>query len=198
MVKIIQSARSLDLIRTSVRPHAVDHGLWQPVWTIDKFIDHRDRIAKASRSGLSMAELKAQFDPSHQRLRRRGNLLLNEGINELWALVCGTGATLFDNTHAYIGVGDSSAAEGATQTDLQASSNKTYKAMDGGYPTYGTSQYATWRSTFATGDANYAWNEITVSNTSSGSGKNLNRKVSSMGTKTSAASWVATLQVTLT
>jgi len=197
MVRIIQSAASLDLIRTSVRPHAIDHGLWQPVWTIDKFIDHRDRIAKASRAGLSLAEIKAQFDPSHGHLEVRGNLLLNEGINELWALVCGTGATLFDNTHTYIGVGDSSTAEAATQTDLQASSNKTYKAMDGGYPTYGASQYATWRSTFATGDANYAWNEITVSNTSSGSGKNLNRKVSSMGTKTSAASWVATLQITL-
>ena len=43
-----------------------------------------------------------------------GNLLLNEGINELWTLVCAATATRFDNTNAYIGVGDSATAADAS------------------------------------------------------------------------------------
>jgi hypothetical protein len=125
------------------------------------------------------------------------NLLLNEGINELWTLACGTGGTKFDNTNAYIGVGDSNTAADASQTGLQAATNKLYKAMDGGYPTYGTSQKATWRSTFGSDDANFTWNEITVANGGSDSAKNLNRKVQSMGTKASGTTWVATLEITL-
>ena len=59
-----------------------------------------------------------------------GNILLSEGIGELWDLVCGLGSpTAFSNANAYIGVGDSTTAESAAHTDLQAASNKTYKAM---------------------------------------------------------------------
>jgi hypothetical protein len=69
--------------------------------------------------------------------------------------------------------------------------------MDGGYPTYGTAQKATWRSTFGSSDANWVWNEISLSNTTLDTGKNLNRKVQSMGTKVSGTTWVATLDITL-
>ena len=124
------------------------------------------------------------------------NLLLNEGINELLTCICGTGATKFDNTNAYLGVGDSNTAEAATQTGLQAATNKLYKAMDTSYPTYGTSQKATWRSTFTGSDANWAWNEFTVANGNSDASKNLNRKVSAQGTKTSGQTWELTLEIT--
>jgi hypothetical protein len=64
-----------------------------------------------------------------------GNMLLNEGIGELLDLACGLGTpTAFSNANAYIGVGDSTTAESASQTDLQASTNKTYKAMSASYP----------------------------------------------------------------
>lgn len=92
-------------------------------------------------------------------------------------------------------LGDSSTAAAAGQTDLQAASNKTWKAMDATYPTAGTSQQAVFRSTFATGDANYAWNEFAVRR-STGT-LLLNRGVSSMGTKTSAGTWVATVTMSL-
>jgi hypothetical protein len=69
--------------------------------------------------------------------------------------------------------------------------------MDASYPTYGSSQKATWRSTFGPADANFAWKEITVANGSSGSAKNMNRKVQAMGTKTSDYTWITTLENSL-
>lgn len=126
-----------------------------------------------------------------------GNILLAEGIGELWDLVLGLGSPVtFNNANAYIGVGDSTTAESAAQTDLQAASNKTYKAMAATYPQRsGTT--ATFQSVFGSADANYAWQEFTVSNTSSGTGKNLNRKVSAQGTKASGQTWTVQLQITL-
>lgn len=193
-------ARSID--RAAVRgfaPRVVDHGLWSPLWGIDKFRDRKDRVYKAGRDGVAVAEIRRQWpDLFKDRLVFPGNLLLNEGINELFTLICGTGAVKWDNGNAYMGVGDSATAADATQTALQAASNKLYKAMDTSYPTYGSSQKGTWRSTYGSADANWAWNEITVSNTSGGdTGKNLNRKVQSMGTKASGSTWIATLEITL-
>jgi len=87
-----------------------------------------------------------------------GNILLNEGINELWTILCSASSgTKFDNTNAYLGVGDSTTAEAASQTGLQAATNKFYKAMDASYPTYGTAQKATWVSTFESAEANFDW-----------------------------------------
>ena len=125
-----------------------------------------------------------------------GNVMLNEGINELWTLVCSSSGTLFDNSNAYLGVGDGTTAEDATQTGL-VGTNKLYKAMDASYPTYGTSQKATWRATFEGSDANFDWQEFTVANGSDDSAKNLNRKVSDQGTKTSGQQWQLSLEITL-
>ena len=55
----------------------------------------------------------------------------------------------------------------------------------------------TFQSVFGSGDANYAWQEFTVSNASSGTGKNLNRKVSNQGTKASGQTWTVQLQITI-
>lgn len=108
----------------------------------------------------------------------------------------GAGPTFFNNANAYIGVGDSSTAFSAAHTDLQAASNKLRKAMDATYPS-GGSNVITFRSTFATGDANFAWNEWGIFNGSSG-GTMLVRKVESLGTKTSAQTWQFTVVVTFT
>ena len=126
------------------------------------------------------------------------NVLLNEGINELWTIVASASSgTKFDNSNAYLGVGDDDTAAAASQTGLQAATNKLYKAMDGGFPTFGTSQKATWRATFGGSDANFAWKEFTVANGNSDSAKNLNRKVEDEGTKTSGQTWELTLEITL-
>jgi hypothetical protein len=116
------------------------------------------------------------------------NLLVQAGI--------GASVTPFNNANGYIGVGDSSTAFAAGQTDLQASTNKLRKALDATYPS-GGSNVITFRSTFGTSDANFAWNEWAVFNASS-SGTMLNRKVESLGTKANTQTWQFTVTLTVT
>lgn len=126
---------------------------------------------------------------------RQMQIGLNEGLAELIDIIIGAGTPVkWDNTNAYIGVGDSNTAANSSQTGLLAVTNKLYKAMDATYPQR-TSQTASWRSTFGSADANWAWEEYTVSNTNSDSGKNLVRKVESKGTKASGETWVLTLSI---
>ena len=125
-----------------------------------------------------------------------GNLLLNEGIALLLDLLIGAGGTAYNNANSYIGVGDSSTAEAASQTALQAASNKTYQAMQATYPSR-SAQTVTWRSVFASADANYAWNEFTIVNASTDTGTNLNRKVSAQGTKASGQTWTVDVSITI-
>lgn len=122
--------------------------------------------------------------------------ITDAGRNHLVQSGIGAGGTAFNNANSYIGVGDSTTAFAAGQTDLQASTNKTRKAMDATYPN-GGSNVVTFRSTFGTSDANYAWNEWGVFNASSG-GTMLNRKVESLGTKTNTQTWQFTVTLTFT
>jgi len=140
-------------------------------------------------------EFYAKFKP-YEVVEKHGNVLLNAGIDELWDLVTGAGGTAYDNAHAHIGVGDSSAAADASQTDLQGT-NKKWNPMDAGYPT-STDQKATWRASFADGDANFTWNEWGVCN-ASGTGAGgvlLNRKVENLGTK-NGGTWQLTVEISL-
>lgn len=191
-----ERTRGFDLARVLAQAEIVDSIHRTPVWNIHKFRDHRHRVMKAGRAGLPLRYLLDNFELL-STLKMEGNVLLNEGINELWSLVAGTGAVKFDNGNAYLGVGDSATAADASQTGLQAATNYLYLGMDVSYPTYGSSQIATWRSTFGGAQANFHWQEITVCNTGTNAGKNLNRKVQDMGTKASGTSWVASLQITL-
>lgn len=122
--------------------------------------------------------------------------LTNAGRNFIASAIINDGPpTFFSNANAYIGVGDSNTAYAATQTDLQAATNKLRKAMDATYPQR-TDNVLTFRSTFATGDANFSWNEWGVFNASS-AGSMLNRKVESLGTKTNVQTWEITVQLTV-
>jgi hypothetical protein len=130
------------------------------------------------------------------------NLLSYGGASALWHRVTGgSSVAAFSNANAAIGVGDSSTAAAATQTDLVAATNKAYIAMDATYPIHTdatTSGGASiqFRSTAATGVGNFAWQEWAVFNNVS-SGRMLNRKVESLGTKTSASTWQLLLTLTL-
>jgi len=140
-------------------------------------------------------EFHQLFTP-YEVIEGEGNCLLNTGIDEMWDLITGavSGADhIFDNSHAQIGVGDSSTAADASQTDLQAATNKTYKGMETGYPT-STSQKATFKASFGSTEANYAWNEWVVKQSTSG--KCLNRKVENLGTK-SSGTWTLEVSITL-
>lgn len=111
------------------------------------------------------------------------------------ALIGGASYARFSNANAALGVGDSSTAAAAGQTDLQAATNKLRKGMDAGYPIR-TGNAVAWRATFGTSEGNFAWNERGVFNATSG-GQMLSRKVVSLGTKTSANSWQLTATDTL-
>lgn len=124
-----------------------------------------------------------------------GNVLLQAGITEALKLIGGISAVAFSNANAYLGVGDSSTAASAAQTGLQASTNKLYKAMEAGYPLV-NNQTIGWRSVFGSAEANFAWQEYSVSNTNSDAGVNLNRKVSSQGTKSAGQVWTLDLSIT--
>jgi hypothetical protein len=142
------------------------------------------------------------------------NILAYGGISCLWQCLIGNGTatagqtlTYFNNAQAAIGVGDSSTAEAATQTNLQAATNAYRQAMDATFPTHTdatTSGAATitFKVTVGTANANWAWAEWAVFNAvGTGSpptgGRMLNRKAVSLGTKTSSASWALTVTITL-
>lgn len=122
--------------------------------------------------------------------------LSNAGRDHIATTLIGGAVTTFAEANAHLGVGDSTDAFDAADTDLQAAVNKFRQPMDGTYPQR-TNNVLTFRATFATGDANFAWAEWGTFNASSG-GTMLQRKVEALGTKTSAQSWQLTATLTVT
>jgi hypothetical protein len=114
------------------------------------------------------------------------------GVNFLSQAVLGQG-TPFNASNARLGVGNGSGAFVASQTDLQGSS-KYRKAMDDDYPQI-TPPSITFKSTFASNEANFPWNEWGIFNAATG-GVMLNRVVESNGTKQDNQTWI--LEVTIT
>ena len=164
---------------------------WHMKARLSKYLEDITPYAKEGRE----AEFHKLFKP-YEVIEIEDNCLLNTGIDEMWDLVTGvvSGAThIYDNAAAQIGVGDSVTAADATQTDLQAAANKTYKAMEAGYPTSAT-QKATFKSSFGSADANYAWQEWVVKQATSLIC--LNRKVENLGTK-STGTWTLEVDITL-
>ena len=125
-----------------------DSKTWDVMATVEKWHKAADRKA-----GL----------PPDEVVERKDNLLLNDGIEALLQLLTATGGTAFSSGNAYIGVGDSTTAATASQTGLQASSNKDYQGMESGYPLV-TGQTVTFRSIWASAEGNFDWNEWTVAN----------------------------------
>lgn len=154
--------------------------------------------------GVPSWVLRALVGAPEESVGIHGNLLLNEGIQRFMdmtmiATLTGTG---WNNANAFVGVGDSSTAEAATQTELQAATNRFYKAMNATFPSR-SGQTSSFQSDFTSAEANYVWAEWTIASgatTASGSGfttgtTNLNRKVAALGTK-STGTWTLTGQVT--
>ena len=162
---------------------AIESLVWNARYKVEKY--HGDLPAEQDRYGIEPYEV----------IEGEGNLLLNEGINELFVLLCGSGGTKFDNSNARLGVGNSNSAAVATQTGLLGGSTL-FKAMEATYPLNGTDQKATFRSSFGSSEGNFAWEEWTVDN-GAGANKNLNRKVTALGTKVSGTTWVFTVEVSL-
>lgn len=190
-------ARSAERQQLGAVLESNDHHLvsWRTKWRLEK--REGDWTPEQIAAGLAPAP--------YEVIEGEGNMLVYAGISNLWECLKGNGTgtggnnlTFFDNTNAKLGVGDGTASEAATQTDLQGT-NKTRKAMDATYPTHtdGTtvsSNVITFQSTYATGEANHGWKEWGIFNAASG-GRMLNRKQVDLGTKASGT-WA--LQVTIT
>lgn len=125
-----------------------------------------------------------------------GNILVTAGITLLLNLLIGAGGTVYSNANAHLGIGDSATAAAIGQTDLQAGANKVRHAMDATYPLVATN-VVTFRSTFLTSEGNFSIQEQATFNAST-AGTMLNRKVSDLGTKTSASTLQLTMTITIT
>lgn len=132
---------------------------------------------------------------------KEGNLLLNEGMDTCLALLTGYGSeTVFNNTNAQIGVGNSNTAAARTQSDLLGGSTS-WKAMEASYPTAPAENDGTngrsvkFKSSWGDSDGNFAWEEWSVRNGATAD-KNLNRKVESLGTK-SGGTWTLEVEISL-
>jgi hypothetical protein len=117
------------------------------------------------------------------------NLWLTTGWTELLKLITGDSASHFDSTNAQIGVGNDSTAAAAGQTDLIGASTS-YKGMESGYPTTPAGGSVQFRAKFLTSEANFAWQEAVIKNSSSAIC--WNRYVNSWGTKSSSEVWYLT------
>ena len=148
---------------------------WKAKWTIEKRIE-------------------GEKDP-YEIVEIDGNLALTAGIQLVWTAVAGGTITAYDNTNAYLGVGDGTTAATASDTAL-AGTNTAWVAMETSYPTYGSGNTIVFRSVFGSSVGNFDWQELAVGNGSAG-GTLLNRKVTDQGTKVSGQSWTLTLTLSL-
>lgn len=188
---LMEKGKGTEKVGINQQAKVLERATESAVWKISRWASEEDREA-----GRVYSEEEAlRLFKAPQFTEIKGNILLNVGINELFTLICSSSGTKFDNANAQIGVGDGTTAEDATQTDLQGT-NKAYVGMMTGYPTYGSGQKATWKSSFDGSTGNYAWNEFVVRNGATAA-KCLNRKVSSQGTKSSGQVWEVTLEITL-
>jgi hypothetical protein len=152
--------------------------------------------------GLSGDQL-ALLVPPDDVVEREHNLLVNAGIQRLEDLLIGAGGQAYTNTYARTGTGNGSGTAAAGDTDLSAASgsaNRWFQAMDATFPSR-SAQTLTFKSTFASGDGNYAWNEWAWDQGGAGASTSgatvgaplLNHKTSAaLGTKASGATWAFT------
>lgn len=160
-----------------------DLARWQPVATVRKWNSDEERESGAE---------------PYETLVIEGNVLLNAGGTLILNRLINSG-TAFSASVGRIGVGDSSTAAVASQTDLQAATNKQWVLVDSAPSVSG--QTITFVATFTSALANFAWNEWAIDQgTSNGTtvvATCLDRKVASMGTKASGASWTLTVQISI-
>jgi hypothetical protein len=167
---------------------------WRPVLTVEKY-----HTVDAARFGIE------NLDP-YETVVSPGNLLTTAGLTRICSLIVAAGGQGLTNTATRIGVGNSATAEAVGQTDLQAAAgaaNRYFMTMDATFPS-AAAAVITAKATFGTADGNFTWSEWcldigtpTVAAGTTVAATMLNRKVQSLGTKTSAGTWVATATITL-
>ena len=184
-----------------------DSIMWRPIAFVQKY--EQDTVEYVVRkSGIAVpdgATFEKYVKPDDTAMAI-GNGLTTAGLNRITSLIIAGGGQGATNTASRLGTGNSTTAFAVGQTDLQAaagSSNRWFQIMDATFPTQ-SNGVLTFKSTFASADGNYAWQEWcvdigtpTVSSGNTVAALMLNRKVESLGTKAAGASWVLTSTITL-
>jgi hypothetical protein len=188
---------------------AIDFARWQFRWHLEKwsedaceFVRRREGLLRGE--GVSSALLRKLIgNPDLGERFVEGNLLTNAGIQRMEDLLIAAGGQALDATHSRVGVGDGTTAAAATDTDLAAiagGTHRQFKVMNATFPSR-SGQVVTWQSDFATGEANFAWNEWGVdagtANGTTVAAPLFNRKVESLGTK-ATGTWTLSGAVTIT
>ena len=157
-------------------------------WDLEKYHDPDGEIARTSRAGLEI--VPAPYD----RETIDGNCTLNVGLKLMVDLIAGTGpGTPWDETHAYIGVGDGEAPATPDQVGLQGV-NKAFAPMDASWPQR-SGFVCAWRGTFGPGMGSFTWNEGVICNGPDDNAVCLNRKVQFRGPKYDEDTWIMTLRM---
>lgn len=159
-----------------------EHSQWRVEWRVEKWLDTARKLAG--------------FEPDEISVETQ-NIILDVGANEMLKLISGTGGTPFDSANGYIFVGTDTSAENASQTGVLATgSNRAYAKIDSGYPSVSGRQVV-YRASFGDNEANFAWNEASITNGIGTNAVSMNRKVSALGTKTTGT-WTIQITVSLT
>jgi hypothetical protein len=179
------------------------------VWGVERWDDDQTRWAR-ERSGLatpSAAHFHALNVKPYDVSRVEGNLLTTAGLTRITALLTAAGGQGLVLTSTRLGTGNGAGSAVVGDTDLGAaagSPNRWFQIMDSTYPTTAAG-VLTVKSTFASADGNYAWNEFgidvaapTVASSATVGACLLNHKTSiAQGTKASGQTWAATATLTL-
>ncbi len=133
-------------------------------------------------------------------------MLTADGLSRLTSLIIGGGSQSASATATRLGVGDGTTAATIGDADLSAAAGPTHRwfmPLDATYPTQ-TAGVLTFKATFASADANFAWTEWAVDIDTPIVGASatvgavlLNHKVSSLGTKTAGSSWALTTNISI-
>lgn len=122
----------------------------------------RYKILKYRGDLKSRAEAETRGLKPYEVLEGEGNVMVNVGIQAMLNLLTGLASpTVFSHANAYLGVGTSSTAATASDTNLGA--NGVWVGMDSGYPSL-SGQTLTFEATFGSAVANQAWNEWAIAN----------------------------------
>lgn len=176
---------------------------WRPVVLLEKF-DHDQAAWVSGKTGLlePNGDTMSKFVKPYETMQFAGNLLTTLGLARLTNLLTGVAAqALTGPTTTRIGVGDDSTAAAVGDTDLSTSTTQYYQVLDATYPQGAGTAVLTLKASFPDVNANFAWNSWGIdvgaaTVTSNGTVNTLiNRKVQSMGTKTSGI-WALTVTLT--
>lgn len=174
---------------------------WFPVARVEKYGQGTVDFVRNLIGHEPDADTLARLCKPYEVIEAEGNLLTTVGLNRLTNLLIGGGAQALTSTAVRLGVGDDTTAAAVTDSDLSTTTNQYYRVMDATYPQQ-ANDVVTFKATYSTGDANFAWNcwgidvgTPTVSSSGTVNALLFNRKVASLGTK-SSGTWTLTVTIT--